>query len=72
MPRGKKTPPELSDRDWIIDQKRAGLTNKAIAKKIGVSEATVGKAYKNHNIKRPYLIVHNPDLIPFTPHNLQK
>lgn len=64
--------PELSDRNWIIEQKRAGLKNPDIAKKLGVCVNTVRKACKYHNIMMPIVIVHNPDLKFHTPHNIQK
>ncbi len=62
-----ETPAELSDRNWIIEQKRAGLHNPDIAKKLGVSVSTVQNACRRHKIKMPLVIVNNPELKAFLP-----
>lgn len=54
--------PELSDRDWIIEQKRAGLHNPDIARKLGVTVSAVQTACKRLNITLPLVFVHNPEL----------
>ncbi|WP_067047601.1 winged helix-turn-helix transcriptional regulator [Methanofollis ethanolicus] len=63
--------PELSDREWIIEQKRAGLHNPDIAEKLGVSESAVQAACKRLNIKLPLVFVHNPELKAFMPREKQ-
>ena len=68
MPPKTTLPPELSDRDWLIEQKRAGLRNYQIAEMLGVSGRTVGNACKRLNIQYPIVFVNNPELKTFMEH----
>lgn len=58
-------PSELSDRNWIIEQKRAGLHNPDIAKKLGVDVSAVANACRRLKITVPFAIVNNPELKAF-------
>ena len=54
--------PELTDRDWLLNQLRARKTNREIGDLIGVSPETVYKALRHHNLTRPQYVSNNPEL----------
>lgn len=58
----QKLYPQLMDKEWLMTQIRAGLGSRKIAAMLGCGDHTVRKAYKYHNIKRPFATVNNSKL----------
>ncbi|MDU9376307.1 hypothetical protein McpSp1_09100 [Methanocorpusculaceae archaeon Sp1] len=54
-----KTHPQLKDKEWLLEQKRAGKSNRVIAAEIGVCEKSVGAACRFHKIKLPIIIIND-------------
>lgn len=54
--------PELSDREWLLQQKFQGKSNQEIGEQIGASGRTVETACKHHGITLPLVRVNDPAL----------
>ena len=54
--------PELTDKEWLLEQMKAGLGCRKIAAMLGCGDHTVRKACRLHGIKRPSATINNESM----------